>query len=384
MERISDDLLLEFLVRTPTKSVLRAAAVSKPWRYLINQDRFRNMHADRCPSNDHSTPLFLTAHRTHDHSVITMSLAGDLNTRSIWKQQCFDSWKTWNWVENEYDLANSCNGLVCIMPNDYGKHIEVCNPLMLHYTSIPPPLAGDVRCLSVGLGFSQLTKEYKVIAIVEDFNFNHHNPAGGDPIKIMMHKLGSSEPWTLIATSHVTALGRPIYIQGVMYWVTSYTPFMNYFHILCFDVETEIFTLLDEVPVRNWICWTCELFEFRGKLSTVLCSESETELCFEIWVLEDRKMGFWNLRHWIELPRSALVAISRLIGMWERDDGVLQLRMQDVMLEFDERKDPKEWYTVHRAPCIPDTWRLCANYKPSMVALEGIGCRTERVILHPN
>ncbi|ONK70765.1 uncharacterized protein A4U43_C04F1290 [Asparagus officinalis] len=385
MERIPEELLLEILSRTPTKSLLRSACVSKAWRDIMHKDHhLRSLHCDHLPS-DNPTPLFFSNRRNENLSIIAISLAQDYvaGKPKIWhilKRQSFATWNNGTWNEDDYKLANTCNGLLCFRPNNYRQPIEICNPLCAEYSTLPAYPMQDIFSCSVGLGFSPSTKEYKVVVIAKDHGYNFSLPEEGSPGKLSIRTLGAEESWRDVGDIYFNTRHGPIYIDGKIHWTISYANSSTALHLLSFDLGTEEGKVIDNVPNNDG---QLQLTQLKEGISVIVTSESD----IKIWTLKEyHNIISWERTHIIELPRAPAGTPSRfprLVGLWQRDDA-LQVWLHDVMILYDEAKNSEEGCKMYEEPAVSSTWRLHTSYVPSLVPLKRIGCESKKVFADQN
>ena len=403
-EKIPEDLLLEFLSRIPTKYVVRSANVSRSWRDITNEEYFRNLHSARCLSlashiASPPSPLFFTVFESEEFSVISMSLAQDHartsgskehkpRIRQIIRKRSSSSYQDINetWETTAYKLSNTCNGLLCIKPSrDCKQSIEVCNPLTLEYTTVPPCSDVDLLCFSVGLGYSPSTREYKVVALTLNYEFRFYGSEEDDNVggKLLVYTLGSDdEQWRYVQDINFYPREGPLYLQGRMYWIIYDGRSLaqtTKLRLVFFDLETEKFVEVESMP-GLFEHQEVHLMDFEGAIAAIFVQISQ----IDIWVLMD---NHWERRHRIKLPCLPVgreESFPRFIGLWERDHGVLQIWLHDVMLLYDERDDLEGNCTMYQEPDLSQkklAWHLCTNYKPSFLSLKRLGCKTRETSL---
>ncbi|XP_060210917.1 F-box protein At3g07870-like [Lycium barbarum] len=109
--------------------------------------------------------------------------------------------------EFDFEVVGSCQGLLCISDYPFSDSLYVYNPFTKDYKELPISIEFEVQNLVFGFGFHPVTKEYKVIKII---NYN-----------VEVFSVGSNR-WRSIGevVYHFDPISQGIMLNGKMHWVT--------------------------------------------------------------------------------------------------------------------------------------------------------------------
>ncbi|KAK3014723.1 hypothetical protein RJ639_008393 [Escallonia herrerae] len=182
--------------------------------------------------------------------------------------------------DHKFNVANSCNGLVCLCEPKQNNPSLVCNPLTGEFVSLPEaPMTGNTKTLILaGVGRCRERDEYKVIRMFCELTSEAH-----------VHTLGTRS-WRRLNGSpyspNVCKLKLPTYLNGALHWLHVY--YQGKEVIESFDFETETFHSIPSRPkgfsgVGKW-----EDMISMGVLDGCLfiCDSSKSG-CFSLWVMKE-------------------------------------------------------------------------------------------------
>ncbi|XP_059318825.1 F-box protein At3g07870-like [Lycium ferocissimum] len=157
----------------------------------------------------------------------------------------------------EFKVVGSCNGLLCIYDSLFNDALYVYNPFTRDYKQLPRSIEFEVQKLVFGFGFDPVTKEYKVIKIINYAKIYYNDP--GRYIRFRVPFFGKSDVQVLSldTSNRWRSVGEVVYrfdpssqgimLNGKMHWLTRFGKY-NGRHdrlIVSFDLADDIF---GEVP----------------------------------------------------------------------------------------------------------------------------------------
>lgn len=325
------DVLIEVLIRLPVKSILKFRCVSKTWRDLIRSPAFIQGHQKRerkqrvllvkryLPQRfgDSFGSLtifddfdFLLYRRLHIPTNNLPPRIGESETLSFHDPESPEVLVSPNlsipilndlnipWHRHsDITIHGSCNGLVCIA---FEKTVILCNPALREFKLLPPPrypVGYIVLPFNYGFGFDPITGVYKVIQLSEttqelpeqDEEFWYHR--GMISARIDLYN-SVSNSWKEIEDSKVPNVcylhnGYELLYNGAIHWAIMAPN--NAPYILCFDVITETFRLIDFHENVSTLERGMRLMELNDSLALVRYSHRKTgQYCnTEIWVMKE-------------------------------------------------------------------------------------------------
>ncbi|XP_019086130.1 PREDICTED: F-box protein At2g16450-like [Camelina sativa] len=313
---ISIGLILEILSRLPSKSVARFRCVSKEWASMFGSPYFKE--------------LFLSMSSAKPRLLFAIAEDGDENGKACWRFFSLPQ------LENPYVKSSSTTLVaatdfhVRFSPDDlliyhsydpryfscgyasglfyiYGDRNQgrplVCNPVTGRYAITP--FRYTYRKAYSFFGFDPIDKQYKVLSI--------KYPSGPPGCH---HKILTLEDGDMTWRRIKCPLRRPgiksdgICINGVLYFLCEREELSFDYVIVCFDVKSEKFTIIDVERI-------CQLINYKGKLALIYWEDDVDiyEICYygkdldqylkdnleadatnelHVWVLEDVEKQEWS------------------------------------------------------------------------------------------
>lgn len=152
-----------------------------------------------------------------------------------------DSHRT-SFMDRNYGIVNSCNGLLCLSKPIYNNPHIICNPLTGEYVSIPKSQGDDMFWGPVitGFGYCSRSNKYKVVRLV-------CQPENMFQTMAEVYTVGT-ESWRSIGCAPLD-LGLSLfttYLNGVVHWVSDSAngPVV----IVAFDFKEEQFSVISLPP----------------------------------------------------------------------------------------------------------------------------------------
>ncbi|KAK2446178.1 F-box/kelch-repeat protein [Trifolium repens] len=117
---IPEELIAEILSYLDVKTVLRLKCVRKSWNTLISNPTFVEKHLIKSSQNPHLTLMYRqpNGNGSHSLSLVPFPVRRLLENPPITLQN--DTLHQW---ELYYQVAGSCNGLICLF-SDYSQHLD--------------------------------------------------------------------------------------------------------------------------------------------------------------------------------------------------------------------------------------------------------------------
>ncbi|XP_059289165.1 F-box protein At3g07870-like [Lycium ferocissimum] len=156
----------------------------------------------------------------------------------------------------EFKVVGSCNGLLCICDSLFNDALYVYNPFTRDYKELPRSIEFEVQKLVFGFGFNHVTKEYKVIKIINYANMYYNDPVRYRRFRVP--RFGKSDVQVLsLGNNRWKSIGEVIYrfdpssqgimLNGKMHWLTRFGKYNGRRDrlIISFDLADDVF---GEVP----------------------------------------------------------------------------------------------------------------------------------------
>ncbi|GLT29590.1 hypothetical protein SLA2020_237470, partial [Shorea laevis] len=134
-------ILMDIFSRLPVKTVFVCRCVSKTGLKVVSVPEFRQMSGSICPLLRSLNPQ----RRSRALHMVPMDTAGDLDEKlNLLSSKLFFPNSNRRKKEvfrfpthREFDVVNSCKGLLCLRTPKYDDPVMVCNRVTGEYVSIP-------------------------------------------------------------------------------------------------------------------------------------------------------------------------------------------------------------------------------------------------------
>ncbi|XP_059670669.1 F-box protein At5g62510-like [Cornus florida] len=312
---ITEDVIIEILLRLPGKSLMRLKCVSKYWSTLIRSSSFISWHV-----HHHSNigQLFVQ-HYDHSTEKYAFALFPDKTLAKSWVE-----------YYNLGDLQMPTDpGFLGILHGIIGlcvwNHIVLWNPAIREFRFVPIPepdipIFTSVQRNFAGFGLDPITNNYKVVRIWEHGDHNDERQLNW---LVGVYNL-YADSWRAFAvdfpiTSEESYLSNT-YMNGFYYWMTYYG---NDITIFTFDMHKEIFGDIPGPPVPVYYCG--DIFLYNNSI-TLIHWDYGDERFFDIWVMKEE--GFWTK----QLTIGPLLDVDRPLGFWKNGEIFLGTKTSDLVL----------------------------------------------------
>ncbi|KAL5705812.1 hypothetical protein ACHQM5_024059 [Ranunculus cassubicifolius] len=326
MEELPQDIFFSnIFTRLPVKSLLQYRSVSKPWQTTIDDPLLPNTHLEF--STKKSNLVIIMQHRKSELTRFYL-VKDDSPTRTMESKLI----STIPMSRNSL-LKCSCNGLLCFVNCRYSSNYEifVCNPFLNQVVMTTTSL-GTSRRHIFGLGYSPLSKEYKLVQV-------ERTPT----LHTRIYSLKTKVWRDIVSKPAYPLLQRPVYTNGALHWKidTNSGDFKTEHHIVSFDMETEEFEIIDHPKLGFEKNNLIDVIELEGNLCLVDYSSS---MCIDIWMLKD-----WGKKKWV---KEYSITVRRdngdasVVGFW--GCGKIFFTLNDNYMSYDSNDGQIECHTVQK------------------------------------
>lgn len=166
IQSLPQEIMADMISRLPITSLVQFSFVCKSWNqlsrdpHLVDQHLSRMHDADPClifhtdyPLRNQLCFVQLSGHHLDDQTQkvkrINIPFAASMP---------------------EFSVVGSCNGLLCLSDSLLNQSLCVYNPFTGDYKKVPRFMEFEEQQMVIGFGFHPMTKEYKVIKIVQYTN----------------------------------------------------------------------------------------------------------------------------------------------------------------------------------------------------------------------
>ncbi|XP_050370887.1 F-box/kelch-repeat protein At3g23880-like [Argentina anserina] len=316
------EVITNILLRLPAKSLVICTSVCKSWRSMIKDSSFIGAHHSRTidSNNRHGTHLLLL-HRFYpkDSSLEGRNSSVDGVKNDVYSlhydNSSFDDCCeiglqcpiAERGMHNEcFRVVGVCNGLVCLADDleCYGYTFLIWNPSIRKVVTLPSPgltfqTVGGYDAYH-GFAFDAVTKDYKVVRIVEDqYGWNDKEAENRTFVEVYSLAASSWSSSRLIDPQcGLSGIRSPsAFVNGALHWdahgLRSST--RRYF-ILAFDVGSELFQEIMMPKCLDWDSLCLGGMTLRSSVSGdgnslalfVRCSsDSNADSLLDVWVMKE-------------------------------------------------------------------------------------------------
>lgn len=362
-------MIMVILSRLPIITILRCRCVCKTWLNMISDPYFTRMHLERAPvSLVFNIPSNVSYYYRRLYVLALQNLDITHDSFAPLKQLPLEI----NNLGENLELETSCNGLLCITGIFRKKPVTyVCNVITGEYMTLPRPKNDKLKRKICGFGFSQITKQYKVIqGIYQRGQFYS--------ARVEVYTLGTKKwrnigdlPHSFVKPYYYNDIGP--FLNGALHWLVQ--PHNNSTFICQFDIENEQLKSFPSPPVQDFGPTIHKNSMHLGVSGgfLYLCENLSTSSSVEIWVMKDYGVKqSWTKEFVISNPqwRSETVHILNygLNKKMEAMEGAeLYVLHGSKLSAYNNRRHVRELDV-----CGINTYYNVIPYVPSLVSLKEV------------
>ncbi|KAK3014725.1 hypothetical protein RJ639_008395 [Escallonia herrerae] len=414
IEDLPQDSIINILSRLSVKRIINCGSVSKSWRQLISTPEFAKSHFERAQKS--AWPLIRTndperiartlylvepeyesefdvgkctceigdneSNNGHVHMKLDtkfripmrdreMVLYDKLNPKYAARRRRFVGLKP---KDQKFNLANSCNGLVCLCEPTQNNPFLVCNPLTGEFVNLPeaPRPCRPGAFIFAGIGHCGITDKYKVIMMFSETGMDMYAE---------VHTLGTPS-WRSVEgaplCSDIWKLKFPSYLNGALHWFR--VCYQRKEEIVSFDIKAEKFHSIPSRPngfssIGNW-----EDMITLGVLDGCLfiCDSSESG-SFGLWVMKDYGVAESWINVFQAMPRIDKWPCGLYQPIKYMENGALLIfHSANYLLYYDQTKPGFKYLKLHGF----QTKFEALSHIPSFVSLKDYGIGDDTSVLN--
>ncbi|KAH7665392.1 F-box associated interaction domain-containing protein [Dioscorea alata] len=273
--RLTDDILINILIRLPPKSLCKFMVISKAWHSLISDAYFRALLPPTM------TGLFYNF-RCLDPNSGYYKISNKYLSIPSWNHGFVDTTLSFLPYPGKFEILDSCNGLLyCQLEDSPSSDIFVCNPVARSWT-----LLTNVNLHlfdSLFLVFDpKFSLQFQLVGV----------QTNGGSSCVELEKFSSQTcSWekfqvsTKIGTNFIPH-SRRVYLNGIIHIVASKR------HMVAIDLDSMVCRRI-EMPVITPLIRNALLGNLTGSLHYADKRNKE----MNVWMLKDYESGEWVLKH---------------------------------------------------------------------------------------
>ncbi|CAN4094233.1 unnamed protein product [Withania somnifera] len=242
---LPQEIVLDIASRLPITSLTKFKFACKSFYSMLHDKDLVNMHMSRAVKTDPCIIIHADCPLRNQLCFLEFSDHGREVVRKIRTPFA-------NSVP-EFKVVGSCQGLLCIHDSLFSDALYVYNPFTRDYKQLPRSVEYEVQKLVFGFGFSDVTKEYKVIKIINYSNVYYNEPGiyrrfrvpfvGKSDVQVI--SLGTSTRWRSVGevVYRFVPNSQGIMLNGKMHWLTRFGKCRGRRDrlIVSFDLDDEVF-----------------------------------------------------------------------------------------------------------------------------------------------
>ncbi|XP_004292837.1 PREDICTED: F-box protein At3g07870-like [Fragaria vesca subsp. vesca] len=281
IQHLPKDLLIEILSWLPAKTILTCKFVCKTWLLVISEPRFISLHHSRSAAGILIQVWGSPRNRNFARRLLFTQVdkcAGD-SDNLVMEKMTFTTKNTA--PVNVFEVANSCNGFICLCGTQVSSMI-VCNPLLNEYITVLTTNNNKLGNLG-GLGWSSVTNEYKLLRTF------YRAPGERNTLEAEVYTIGSGV-WRSIGKAPTDRVVLPFnaFLHGVLHFAPVYSTGSRLIH--CFDFEREQFRALP--PPSS------DQLKLKFNIGSVTLGVWETCLTYCVSDVDATKFELWTMKEY--------------------------------------------------------------------------------------
>ncbi|XP_021735174.1 F-box/kelch-repeat protein At3g23880-like [Chenopodium quinoa] len=334
MSDIPEELVLQFLVRLPTKSLLRFRSVCKSWFLLINSSNF------------------ISLHKLHNHAIGNYNILFRhfCNTQkkeiySLYDEKCsFSPFRTIGELDFPFDrtqgsyytIVSCVNGLICLWDDTNELNpVTLWNPAIRKsyqvpfYCNVSDSRSSACLKLSFGFGFDALANDYKILRIAFCLSsFSESRRVDRRPLSFLTKPVVCSADIFSLNTKSwrcvnnfvpLQQLSVPVFVNGALHFLTRKDD--NQCCIVSFSLNAE--TFLEMACPQGGKLNIDSDHRIVGSSGTIFLLHQFPGYRYDIWVMKEYNVEeSWTKLLSIELDMHPVIGWKHLISI-NRNGGLI-------------------------------------------------------------
>ncbi|KAK9663937.1 hypothetical protein RND81_14G007700 [Saponaria officinalis] len=382
---VPSSIWMQIIGRLPIKTLNDCRYVCRSWRFLVTESYFYRLYSQHMPTSlilqikgsslDVLKQIFFIEFCICKNNDNSSSLMRKLrfSRRRIYRKKNQESGLMIG-PNFQFQLGNSCNGLVCVREISSREPSLVWNPMTRQYVVLPKPAnTSDDKVVS-GFGFCGRTSRYKVVRIY------HRNLDPQLKLRVEIYELGVGDNWRVIGDAPFPIPSRipGFYTHNSIHWILGDEDGNNnntsISDLICgFDFIDEKFKTITPPPIysadeKNKYHWS-NLGIIGGCLSICSIDAKIFRADVQVWVMEeygvpeswtmrlsirDPTVNWWDPHRWMQVTN---------IGI---DGEIVMLCAHSYLLSYSVRERRFRSVEELKFPAIA--------VAPSFISLEKVLC----------
>ncbi|KAF6167326.1 hypothetical protein GIB67_043187 [Kingdonia uniflora] len=312
MEKVSEEVVEDILLRLPVDSLVRCKYVSKHWLSLICNPSFVKLHLKQSKAKNNGTlilgsftGLYFSIHDVNenvDDHALKLEYPFNLEAKVV-------------------RFIGSCDGLILILLSDY--NMLLWNPATRDFKILP----GHGGYFSLrGFGYDELSDDYKVIS--QGIRINSRVS------EVSTYAL-CKDSWSVVKTNFPNVdygTEHPgIFVNGILHWKVGrhHTKLTKCSIIISLDLRDEKFREVShpklEVGITSWDL---------GVLGGNLCVQYYSYMCFaDVWVMRDYgRAESWTKLFCFKYQLIRSLSHMKLLQVLKNGDFLLRINGYDLFV----------------------------------------------------
>ncbi|GLU08282.1 hypothetical protein SLE2022_252030 [Rubroshorea leprosula] len=225
--QLSRAAVMDILSRLPITTLLTCRCVCKRFLHLISDPEFAQLHLTRSAVSI----MIKTLPPVNGSKRLQVAQIEDNGAGFEVRKMEFtakDSLPTC-----DFGHMNSCNGLICLAGFEKDDPVYVCNPILGEYITLTSPSKGRHRGSFLGLGYSAVTDQFKVLQTFYPLNESDHRY-----VEVEICTIGTAT-WRSIGVGPKDLVTLPFnsFLNGALHWSTCTPNGSQFIHTFSFVTE---------------------------------------------------------------------------------------------------------------------------------------------------
>ncbi|KAM5561145.1 F-box/kelch-repeat protein [Rosa sericea] len=405
--KITEEIVMQILSRTPPKSLMRFKCIHKSWYSMINDPQFAAKHLHFYKNASSSTaflvkrPVILRSETSNENVVLsylrleTYGNGDDEDLHFGVEDLIFPSCKglkaRGQFIElpgrdDSVYIISHCDGIIFLTL--YTGNLFLYNPAIKEFKIIPASCCHDCFWSMVGFGYDLKCKDYIILEIASYGETNYDDPRRliVDPPKAGVYTLGI-DSWREIKTDHLQTedtyfwpTAFDLYSKGIFYWF-GYEEKKEFLDDMerCEETNKQVMILYDTGDGLFHIAMLPDSFNepacgvhdihvalFNKSIALYGFSIFESIHSIQIWVTDDIRGVEESWTKYLSLE--PVDAVRRSLAFWKMDE-VLMIAKDGRVVLYNLLTGKLKYFPIHGLHLGDDIQGIvCVD---SIVSVEG-------------